>query len=172
MLMPYSADFALAGPMAKEFANWNSGHWSTNREQAAKYYEERTGIYSVAVYEGDEITISGEKIQFESKNYHRVSLKEMAEMLYSPIPNPRNLFPPVDLQSIPDMVDQATKHMIKYMKRFKLSSDWILKIDLYDKDWQPIYVDLKEQIVRHEPTEGRNQLTCRCEANYFVSLMK
>ena len=171
MLIPYSADFALAGPMAKKFVEWNSGHWWTNREEAAQHYEETLNIPSIAIFEGITLIITPEKIEIESKNLVHRTPEQIAEQLYSPISPTREIYPEVEIESLIAQVEEAAQHMFDYMKRLKLSSDWLLKIDLVDLGWTPLYIDLQNNKVVSEAGKDRKLLTCRCESHYFAALI-
>ena len=172
-LMPYSSEFTLAGPMAKKFAAWCGDAWWAHKDKVVERYTESTGIPTFGLYETDELKITAESgYEFVKRSPEPPSLEELAEKLYSPTPNTRDLYPPVgNLEEIVTLVEEAASHMFQKMEQYGIKSDWVLCLALEDTGWTPIYLDLREGGSSRRQPDERSMLTCICEANYFSRLL-
>ena len=114
-LMPYSSEFALTGPMAKRFAEWCGDAWWADKGKVAERYIAITALPTFGLYEGDELLVTRETgYQFVKRTTELPRLSDVAEKLYSPVPNTRDRYPPVrDFEEIDALVDRASSHMFE-----------------------------------------------------------
>ena len=177
-LLPYSSEFALRGPMAKQFALWCGDEWWANKTKAVERYASTTGVPAFALYEGDSLTVTPRGCESDRASSVPPPLIELAEQLYSPIPNPRERFRPVhDAAEIESLLAQAAPHMFDRMDRYGLKSDWRLVLELDDLKGERWCLDLKRRRWARvtsgiEPAFERPTLCCRCEGNYLAALLR
>ena len=173
-LMPYSSEFALTGPMAKRFAEWCGDAWWADKGKVAERYIAITALPTFGLYEGDELLVTRETgYQFVKRTTELPRLSDVAEKLYSPVPNTRDRYPPVrDFEEIDALVDRASSHMFEKMTRYGIETNWVLELALKDSGWQPLYVDFHERRSTRQRPESRPMLSCICEANYLAGILR
>ena len=173
-LMPYSSEFALTGPMAKRFAEWCGDAWWADKGKVAERYIAITALPTFGLYEGDELLVTRETgYQFVKRTTELPRLSDVAEKLYSPVPNTRDRYPPVrDFEEIDALVDRASSHMFEKMTRYGIETNWVLELALEDSGWQPLYVDFHERRSTRQRPESRPMLSCICEANYLAGILR
>ncbi len=173
-LMPYSSEFALVGPMAKKFAAWCGDAWWANKDKVVERYTGSTGLPTFGLYESDELNIIPEAgYEFIKRSSEPPKLEEIAQQLYSPVPNTHDRYPQVrDPGELDGLVERAASHMFEKMEQYRIATDWVLCLAPEDLDSSPLYVDFRERRwTRHKP-EARSMLTCICEANYLAGLLR
>jgi len=173
-LMPYSSEFALRGPMAKRFAEWCGDAWWADKGKVVERYIANTALPTFALYEGDELRIArDEGYQLVKRTTENPKLSDVAEELYSSVPNTRDRYPAVNsLEEIDQLVDRASSHMFEKMTQYRIESDWVLELSLEDPGWKPLYVDLRERSSSRQQPNNRLMLSCICEANYLAGLLR
>ncbi len=173
-LMPYSSEFALAGPMAKQFADWCGDAWWAQKRKVVERYTASTGLPTFGPYEGDVLIITPDAgYEFVSRSPEPPTLHELASRLFSETPNTRHGYAPLrELGEIDALVERAASHMFEKVKQYRLESDWVLGLALDDPGWQALYVDFREKSVGRQEPKGRPLLTCMCEGNYLAGLLR
>ncbi len=171
LLMPYSSEFALAGPMAKKFADWCGNAWWADKVRAGSWYEERTDVQAIPLYEGDTLTLTPYDTNVERVQTARPTLSQVADALYSQAPKTLTLFRSrPSLMELDGLVRSAAHHMFDAMDRYGIKSDGMLGLDILDRAWPTIYLDLGcREISQHlrEP-----YVTCCCEPSYLSALLR
>ena len=172
--MPYSSEFALAGPMAKKFAAWCGDAWWANKDTVVERYTGSTGLSTFGLYETDELIVTPQTgYEFIKRSPEPPKLEDIAEKLYSPTPNTRDRYPQVrDPAEIEALVERAASHMFAEMEQFQIATDWILCLAPEDPGWSPIYVDFRGRRWSRQKPEGKSMLTCICETNYLAGLLR
>jgi len=170
-LLPYSSEFAVAGPMARSFARWCATGWWMDKTAASERYASRTGLPSLVLYEGDVARMASGELSFSRGELDRPTLRAVADALYSPVPNTKRLFPAVKQASDLDSpIRQAAEHMFLAMDRHGISSEWALSLEVEEgRHW---YLDLQQRSVGSSPPALERLLTCRCEAHYLAALLR
>ncbi len=173
-LMPYSSEFALVGPMAKKFAAWCGEAWWAHKSKVVERYTASTGLPTFGLYEGDELIITRESgYEFVKQSVEPPPLAELANSLYSRVPNTRNRYPQVrDLEEVAHLVEKAASYMFQKIEQYGLATDWTLCLALEDSGWKPLYLDFRERRVSERQPEKRSTLTCFLEANYLAGLLR
>lgn len=172
-LMPYSSDFLVNGPRAREFVEVQPAEWMS-RVSAAKFFEKETNIKNLAVYEDDVIKINrgAVKVTRGSSKKTVEDAAKLAEAFYNPIPNTRYLFRPIEsIAELSKLVDISSKNMFEQMSRRGLKTDWMLVIKLSDFPEHNYYLDLQSHKIVEALPDTRKRLICELESNYLNAIL-
>ena len=130
-ILLYSSDFALAGPSAKDFCSIHPEEW-LDKSKTCKIYESHTGINTHYLHVGDHMNIDRELNIIRSDISHP-SLFEFSNHMYSPIPNTRYLFKPIeDVKSLEGMIQASATHAFEKMDFLNIQSKSSLLIEVTD----------------------------------------
>ena len=166
-ILLYSSDFALAGPSAKDFCSIHPEEW-LDKSKTCKIYESHTGVNTHYLHVGDHMYIDGELSIIRSDIKHP-SLLEFSNHMYSPIPNTRYLFKPIeDVKSLESMIQASAIHAFEKMELLNIKSKSSLLIEVTDikKRYHVDFVNKKLTLAYID-----SPLKLYIESNYLNALL-
>ena len=174
-VLPYSSDFALQGPLAKEFVNVHSPDW-TNKHYVSAYVEKHLGCQSFALFEGDVASLTGAKCWDVSRKQDplsRMRLSDFAEYTYSPISNTKYLFENIEsVDALEYSMAQASEHMANIMEGRNVSSNAQLQITMTDLEDVHFVLDFDSGKVRRGKLNcASDEWICYLDSNYLNAIL-
>ncbi|MES2963929.1 MAG: hypothetical protein V4760_08565, partial [Bdellovibrionota bacterium] len=171
-LMPYSSDFAVCGPMAKEFAKLEALWWA-DKDKVAARYGERFGTPSFAVRDGSSLEISAGGSSFVPPEKAPPKLKDIVDRYFSIEPKTRELYSRKEKAELDRVIELASQHLFASAERHKLTTDWVFNIVPRDMPNGPKYVvDFRDKTVTEGPARpDAKSLTCVLDSGYLHAIL-
>jgi hypothetical protein len=165
-IMPYSSDFLVCGPRAKEFVDIHAEEWA-DKSIVAERFADQVGCEGFAIYEDDIATVEKGAVSIERHAPAKPDAAKIAETLYSPAPNTKASFSPVHNPDalIADM-KSAANHMFDYMDRLELSSEWIIEFDISDLA-EHFWIDMGGRRTGRGPVAAGKTVRCRLDSGFL-----
>tara|TARA_B100001250_G_scaffold414249_1_gene451531 strand:- start:3602 stop:4954 length:1353 start_codon:yes stop_codon:yes gene_type:complete len=130
-ILLYSSDFALAGPVAKDFYEIHPEEW-VNKSKACKIYESKTGIATHYLYVNDIMVINND-LHIKRSNSEYPSLKDFSNNIYSSVPNTKYLFKPIEsVKILEELISSSCVETFNKMEKFDIQSKSSLLIEVKD----------------------------------------
>jgi UDP-MurNAc hydroxylase len=172
LLMPYSSDFAPAGPAAMRFAAVAS-EWWTDKQQVAKRYGTEHRVPSTYLWERDVLELDAQGYKVERGGLIRPSLVEALKLLSTDFPlTIRKYSQAVDRTALVEAIGMAAQNLFSAMDRYELKSNWILELKAIDARFDTVQVDLRERKVSNAKTGSeRPCLSCEIDAGFLDAIL-
>jgi len=172
LTMPYSADWALMGPLAEKYCDIFENEFWFTKKQAANHYEQNHNIPSTCLLEGDVLCLDKKGHVFESKREDFPIMREFLHENYNERPVTKDLYPTSSpYEIIKEKVGTAAKNMFLMMEKHGLQSEWMFAIELLDSDSPPFFIDFATQRICETLDPNRKTLTCMLDPGYLEALL-
>jgi UDP-MurNAc hydroxylase len=172
LIMPYSSDFAVMGPMAKRFLCFENEWWFSKKE-AANRYQNALQIPSIAMFPGDSLVMDSEKNKFVNGKREFSTIRDDLRDNYYPIPKVLQMYPSASSATVlQEKAQAAVTNMFYHMDKLGgIYSQWVLAIQFSLAELPFLIVDLDKRIFLEKLPTDRKVLTCILPSNYFEAIL-